>query len=134
MKRGAIVSAILLMLIGLAPGGATFAQPPAPPPPSEDAAAAGTQPEAADTWNFAEDEDQEPTWRQIVGAQATDLVLFPAFVTLALVGFFRKSVRLKYITLAASVVYLGIFRSQLISVVNIFGVLSWNLPIFKYSI
>ena len=135
MKRGAIVSAIGLLLIVLAPGGArTYAQPPAPPPPSEDAAAAGAQPDAADTWNFAEDEDEQPTWRQIVGAQATDLVLFPAFVALALVGFFRKSVRLKYITLAASVLYLGIFRSQLISVVNIFGVLSWNLPIFKYSI
>ncbi len=92
------------------------------------------QPAAADKWDFAEDEDEQPTWRQIVGAQATDLVLFPAFVTLALVSFFRKSVRLKYITLAASVLYLGLFRSQLISVVNIFGVLSWNLPIFKYSL
>ena len=69
-----------------------------------------------------------------VGAQAADLVLFPAFVALALVGFFRKSVRLKYVTLAASVLYLGFFRSQLISIVNIFGVLSWNLPIFKYSL
>ena len=132
MKRAAIVSAVGLMLLVLA-GGRAFAQPPAPPPPSEDAASAA-QPAAADKWDFAEDVDEQPTWRQIVGAQATDLVLFPAFVTLALVSFFRKSVRLKYITLAASVLYLGVFRSQLIPVVNIFGVLSWNLPIFKYSL
>jgi len=134
VNRAAIVSVLGLMLFVLAPGGARpHAQPPTPPPASGDAAAAGTSP-ADDKWNFAEDEDEQPTWRQIVGAQAADLVLFPAFVTLALISFFRKSVRLKYVTLAASVLYLGIFRSQLISVVNIFGVLSWNLPIFKYSL
>ena len=135
MKRAAVVPVIGLVLIVLALGGARMhAQPPAPPPASGDGPGVATQPPAADKWNFAEDEEERPTWRQIVGAQAPDLVLFPAFVTLALVGFFRKSVRLKYVTLAASVLYLGLFRSQLISVVNIFGVLSWNLPIFKYSL
>ena len=34
---------------------------------------------AAGAWNFAEDEDDTPTWRQIVGGQAIDLVLFSAF-------------------------------------------------------
>jgi polyferredoxin len=87
-----------------------------------------------DAWNFAEEKDDVPTWRQVVGAQAVDLVLFPAFLGLALVGFFRKSVRLKYVTLAASVIYLGIFRSQLFSIVNVFGLITWNLPIFKYSL
>jgi NosR/NirI family transcriptional regulator, nitrous oxide reductase regulator len=32
------------------------------------------------------------------------------------------------------VIYLGIFRSQLISIVNIFGLITWNLPIFRYSL
>jgi polyferredoxin len=78
--------------------------------------------------------DDEPTWRELLGSQATDLVLFPAFIALALVGFFRKSTRLKHVTLAASVLYLGLFRSQLFSVTNIFSLLSWNLPLFQYSL
>ena len=136
MTRAAVVPAIGLTLIVLAlSGGLVYAQPPASPTVSGDGPAVVQPPApAADKWNFEEEEEEQATWRQIVGAQAADLVLFPAFVALALVGFFRKSVRLKYVTLAASVLYLGLFRSQLISVVNIFGVLSWNLPIFKYSL
>jgi len=135
MTRTAVVRTIGLVLMVIALGGArTHAQQPASPTASGNAPAVAGQPPAADKWDFAEEEEAQATWRQIVGAQAADLVLFPAFATLALVGFFRKSVRLKYITLAASVLYLGLFRSQLISVVNIFGVLSWNLPIFKYSL
>jgi NosR/NirI family transcriptional regulator, nitrous oxide reductase regulator len=134
MKPAAAVPLIGLVLIVLALCGVRMhAQPPALPPASGDAPSVA-QPPAADKWDFAEDEEEQPTWRQIVAPQAADLVLFPAFVTLALVSFFRKSVRLKYVTLAASVVYLGLFRSQLISIVNIFGVLSWNLPIFRYSL
>jgi NosR/NirI family transcriptional regulator, nitrous oxide reductase regulator len=135
MKQTAIVSAVGLALVVLTLGGARLqAQPQAAPPASGAATGVAAPPPAVDKWNFADEEEAQPTLRQIVGAQATDLVLFPAFVTLALVSFFRKSVRLKYVTLAASVLYLGLFRSQLISVVNIFGVLSWNLPIFKYSL
>jgi len=68
------------------------------------------------------------------GPQVADLVLFPAFVVLALIGFVRKSTRLKHVTLVASVLYLGLFRSQLLSVTNIFSLLSWNLPLFRYSL
>ena len=46
-------------------------------------------------------------------------------------SFFRKSVRLKTVTLAITVVYLGFAKSQLISIVNVFALLEWNLPIFK---
>jgi NosR/NirI family nitrous oxide reductase transcriptional regulator len=86
-----------------------------------------------DPWHFAE-EEEDASWRHVVAGQAVELALFAAFATLALVGFFRKSVRLKYFTLAASVAYLGVYRSQLVSIVNIFGLLSWNLPIFKYNL
>jgi len=68
------------------------------------------------------------------GPQVADLVLFPAFVVLALIGFVRKSTRLKHVTLVAFVLYLGLFRSQLLSVTNIFSLLSWNLPLFRYSL
>ncbi|MGD8810432.1 MAG: 4Fe-4S binding protein, partial [Gammaproteobacteria bacterium] len=40
---------------------------------------------------------------------------------------------LKYVTLAAAVLYMGLMKSQLMSVVNIFGAISANLPIFSYS-
>ena len=60
--------------------------------------------------------------------------MFAAFATLAMISFFRKSVRLKYVTLVAAVVYLGFSKSQLISVVNVYSVLTGNLPVFRYSL
>ena len=53
---------------------------------------------------------------------------------LAFVSFFRKSVRLKYVTLVAAVLYLGFYKSQLISIVNVFGLMGGNLPIFRYNL
>ena len=90
---------------------------------------------ADDLWDFPDDEEVEvPTWSELVAPQALDLALFAGFSILALVGFFRKSVTLKYVTLLASVVYLGAMRSQLISITNVFALVSWNLPIFQYSL
>ena len=84
-------------------------------------------------WDFPA-EEAAPTWAQDIATQAPELLLFAAFATLALVGFFRKSERLKWITLGVAVVYLGFARSQLISVVNIFGLTSLNLPVFRYNL
>ena len=74
------------------------------------------------------------SWREILGPQAIDLTLLAAFVALALVSFFRKSVRLKYVTLAAAVGYMGFVKSRLVSIVDIFAVADWNLPILKYNL
>ena len=74
------------------------------------------------------------TWRDILGPQALDLVLLTGFVALALVGFFRKSVGLKYVTLAAAVAYMGFVKSRLVSVVDLFALADFSLPIFKYSL
>jgi NosR/NirI family nitrous oxide reductase transcriptional regulator len=102
---------------------------------AQGASAAAAQPaQAEDSWNFEEDEEPVETWQQIVGSQAVDLVLFAAFAALALTSFFRKSVRLKYVTLVASVAYLGVYKSQLLSIVNVFGAMTGNLPIFKYNL
>ena len=87
-----------------------------------------------DLWQFEDDEEDVESWNQLVATQATDLGLFSAFAVLVLVSFVRKSVMLKYVTLAASVVYLGFTKSQLISIVNVFSLISLNLPIFKYSL
>lgn len=109
----------------------------AQPPRAESASGRTPQVDAQpsdDPWGFAEDAAEVETWSHLLADQALDLVLFAAFAGLALVSFFRKSVRLKYVTLAASVIYLGFFKSQLISVVNVFALLTWNLPVFKYSL
>ena len=107
----------------------SFAQP----------AAAATQPTAAAQPGSAlavrrRREKPQPGWREVVGAQAWDLGLFVAFTVLALVSFFRKSVVLKHVTFVAAVLYLGFAKSQLISIVNIFALVDWSLPIFRYSL
>ena len=89
---------------------------------------------ADDPWNFEDEEEPVETWQQIVRSQAVDIGLFAAFAALALTSFFRKSVQLKYVTLVAAVAYLGVYKSQLLSIVNIFGVMGGNLPIFKYNL
>jgi polyferredoxin len=87
----------------------------------------------ADPFGFAE-EDDTPTWTQVLRGGAVEMGLFVAFAAIAVTGFVRKSERLKIATLDASVAYLGIYRSQLISIVNIFGLVRFNLPIFRYNL
>ena len=74
------------------------------------------------------------TWGEILGPQWLDLTLFTAFLVVALVSFFRKSVRLKYVTFIAAVGYLGFWKSTLLSVTDIFRVADLSLPIFKYNL
>jgi polyferredoxin len=85
-------------------------------------------------WSFDEEEEAVPTWADDIRAQAVDLAAIAAFTVLAFVSFFRKSVRLKYVTLVAAVVYLGFYKSQLISIVNVFGLLGGNLPLFRHNL
>jgi NosR/NirI family nitrous oxide reductase transcriptional regulator len=89
---------------------------------------------AQDSWNFADEDEAAPTWADDIKAQATGLAMFGAFATLAMVGFFRKSEPLKWITMGVAVIYLGFARSQLISVVNIFALTTWNLPVFRHNL
>ena len=74
------------------------------------------------------------TWGEILRPQVVDLTLFASFLALALVSFFRKSVRLKYVTFIAAVGYLGFWKSTLLSVTDIFRVADLSLPIFKYNL
>ena len=90
-------------------------------------------PAPADAWHF-DDDKAEPSLRTTVGQQAGELILLVMLFALSLIGFFRKSERIKTITLVASVAYFGIYRSQLLSIVNIFGLISWNLPIVKFNL
>jgi NosR/NirI family nitrous oxide reductase transcriptional regulator len=78
--------------------------------------------------------DTADSWRDILGPQATDLVLVTVFLALALTSFFRKSVRLKYFTFVVAVAYMGFTKSRLVSVVDIFGLVDRSLPIVKYNL
>jgi NosR/NirI family transcriptional regulator, nitrous oxide reductase regulator len=85
-------------------------------------------------FDFPEEEDEQPNWRDDIRAQALDIGLVIAFSTLAFISFFRKSRALKYVTLVASVIYIGFWKSTLLSIVNLFGLFGGNLPIFRYSL
>jgi NosR/NirI family transcriptional regulator, nitrous oxide reductase regulator len=87
---------------------------------------------ADDPWGF--DEDDSETWQEILRPQAADVALTTAFLAFAMVSFFRKSVPLKYVTFVLAVGYMGFYKSNLISVVNIFGVIDQNLPIAKHNV
>ncbi len=49
-------------------------------------------------------------------------------------SFFRKSRALTYVTLVAAVGYLGFAKANLVSIVNIFGLIDWNFPLFRYNL
>ena len=85
-----------------------------------------------DPWGF--EEEAVESFSDILAPQALDLAVLTAFLILAMVSFRRKSVPLKFVTLAFSVLYLGFAKSHLISITNIFSVLDWNLPVFKYNL
>jgi polyferredoxin len=85
-------------------------------------------------WVFDETEDEEPTFAQQVRDQSLDIGMVVAFSTLAFISFFRKSDPLKVVTLVASVAYLGFYKSQLISIVNVFGVFGGTLPIVRHNL
>jgi NosR/NirI family transcriptional regulator, nitrous oxide reductase regulator len=74
------------------------------------------------------------SWGEILAPQALDLLLLSAFIALAMVSFFRKSVRLKYVALAAAVGYMGFVKSSLVSISDVFRLADLSLPPFKYSL
>lgn len=90
--------------------------------------------EEGGAWGFEDEEEEVETWSALLRDQAADLAFFTAFAALALVGFFRKSAALKYVTLAAAVGYLGFTKSQLVSVVNVYGLMTGNMPVFRYNL
>ena len=83
---------------------------------------------ADDPWGFEEEEEKVETWVDILRPQALDLALTTAFLAFALASFFLKSRPLKYVALVLSVAYLGITKSQLVSITDLFRVVDWSFP------
>ncbi|MCH8818806.1 MAG: 4Fe-4S binding protein [Acidobacteria bacterium] len=88
----------------------------------------------ADLEALIEEESEDEDLAALIMSQIFDLLAFSAFLSLALVSFFKKSTTLKYVTMIVSILYLVFLRSSLVSVVNIFGLLEWNFPLFKYNL
>lgn len=87
---------------------------------------------AADPWGF--DEAPVETLADVVSAQAGDLAALAAFFLLAYISFRQKSVALKFVTLGVAVAYMGFAKSYLISIVNVFGLVGWEFPVFRYNL
>jgi NosR/NirI family transcriptional regulator, nitrous oxide reductase regulator len=85
-------------------------------------------------WNFEDEEEDVPSWSEDVRAQAPDLLAVGGFIAFAFVSFFKKSERLKIAALVGAVAFLGFYKSQLISIVNVFGLFGGNLPIFRQNL
>jgi NosR/NirI family nitrous oxide reductase transcriptional regulator len=85
-----------------------------------------------DPWGF--EEEAVETWGDVLAPQAVDLAVLSLFLVFAVISFRRRSVPLKYATLVFAVAYMGFAKSHLISITNIFSVLDWNLPVFRYNL
>ena len=90
-------------------------------------------PTSPDPWGF-DDEVKVETWGDILRPQALDLALTAGLIGFALFSFSKRSKALKYTTLVFTVAYLGVMKSTMISVTDIFRVADLNLPEFKYSV
>ena len=63
----------------------------------------------------------------------TDIAGLVFILVLALISFFKKSERLKIITLIIVVGYLGFYKASLVSIVDIFGAIQLSLPVFSIA-
>jgi len=91
----------------------------------------GVRAQTGAEWDFPDEEEVTASWTDDLKEQAADLTAVSGFIALAFVRFFRKDERLKIVVLIAAVAYLGFYKSQLLSIVNVFGVLGAGLPLFR---
>ena len=99
-----------------------------------DAALAQEGTEADDFWEFEEFEEIDPSFLELAADQAPEVMVFMAFAVFATVGFLRKSVPIRYLTLVLSVAYLGVYKSYLLSITNVLGTLTGTLPLHPESL
>ena len=125
MRRSAATLVVFALLTVIMAGRWAAAQERGAAP---DAPSAATQ----EAWDF--NDEASESWGDILRPQALDLALLGGFFALAFTSFFRKSVKLKYVTLVIAVGYMGFVKSHLISIVDIFGPIRGHLPIFKYNL
>lgn len=78
-----------------------------------------------------EDSEEAPT--SLTRSEALDLAGLGVVLGFAMFSFFTKSERLKIVALVSSVAYLGFYKANLVSVVNIYSLVTGNLPELRYG-
>ena len=81
-----------------------------------------------------EEDEVEESVASLNSSEVADIIGIVVVLGFAFFSFARKSVALKYISFAMSIAYLGFYKSNLVSIVNIFAILQGNLPGFRHSI
>jgi polyferredoxin len=81
-----------------------------------------------------EEDEAEESVASLNSSEVADIIGIVVVLGFAFFSFARKIVALKYISFALSIAYLGFYKSNLVSIVNIFAILQGNLPGFRYSI
>ncbi len=79
-------------------------------------------------------QDSESSARVFDRRTIADLAALSLVVAIGAYSFFRKSDRLKVLTLVISVSYLGFAKASLVSIVDIFGALQLSLPTFASAV
>lgn len=79
------------------------------------------------------EEDSEEAAVPLTRGEVADLGGLVLFLGFAVFSFITKSTRLKYVALVLSVAYLGFYKANLVSVVNIYSLVTGNLPEFRFG-
>lgn len=79
------------------------------------------------------DDDSEEASPALTRGDVIDLAGLGLVLGFAMVSFFSKKKSWKYIAMALSVGYLGLYKANLISVVNIYSLVTGNLPELRYG-
>lgn len=80
------------------------------------------------------EEDVESMALTLDPQMALDIAALTAVLSFGLFSFFRKSDRLKVVSLVLSVGYLGFVKASLVSIVDIFGAIQLSLPTFSVAV
>ena len=81
-----------------------------------------------------EEDAIEESIASLNSSEIADISGMALVLAFAFFSFTRKSVVLKYVSFAASIAYLGFYKSNLVSIVNIFAILQGTLPDVRHSI
>lgn len=87
-----------------------------------------------DGWDFDDEETEvkkEESWQDLLRPQLFDIAMMVGFLTFAMVSFFLKSRPLKYVALAMTVAYLGVVKSTMISITDIFRLVESGRAVFE---
>jgi len=123
-----ILLTAVMALTALAPGGVASALTQQPEP------AEASDALSLDDLDALLDEDGEDAVAPWTRTEIADVVGLLAVFGLAMVSFAKKSKRLKYVSLVVAVLYLGFYKANLVSIVNVFSLSQGNLPDVRISV